>query len=296
MPFGPRANPASGEAGVDARERVPDDRGKKPPSASDFWGEESAAIQDALQAPQTVPAVERPDPSQRPPATPPWHRRVSYAVQRRRGTEHEDSASKSRRSYARVLLGAAAALIVIVAAVGSQSGSGVRPNGPGRGEIATDLGGVAAGVGRIAHSKLRIAEAAPQHKQPVRVPRHHASRVSRRGHRSRRGSAGEPFGRHGNPGEHLAVEWSYPLDRLADHVIAGPQLLRFRVGGRVVRRLESSRRAGRPGCPIRPRKARLTPICHSSRTPCNKSAKISARTLLHSAMVWSHLRPTGGRA
>ncbi len=184
VPFGPRADRPASEPRIDSHGAVPDDRGGDPPSASDFWGEGSAAIQDALQAPPSGPLVERPDPSRRPRRTPPWHRRVSRAVQLRHLMEPEDSISKSRRNYAWLLLGAAATLVVIVASVGAQNGPRVRPKAPGKGGIANDLGDLAAGVGRIAHSKLRIADAAPRQKRLVRVPRRHASRGTRRSHRS----------------------------------------------------------------------------------------------------------------
>jgi hypothetical protein len=64
-----------------------------PPQAADFWGEASAAVQDALQGPPPAvvqdalqgppPAVAHP-PRQRQSATPRFPRRISYRVHRRR--------------------------------------------------------------------------------------------------------------------------------------------------------------------------------------------------------------------
>lgn len=188
VPFGPSADPP----------RQPEPAGSPPeatpPSASDFWGEESASVQDALQAPPEPGAAQTPrasidvalesghgatDDRARAPR---WPRRVSYARRKAASAGGEaDTSTSRRRGWASVA--AAAVLVVGAAIIAASSGGGASPRvpGPTAPVVARELGHVAAGVDQIANSRLRITQRA---KPKAAVAHHGAARVRSGTHRS----------------------------------------------------------------------------------------------------------------
>ena len=141
VPFGPRA------ASQRADGALPSD--ESPPSAEDFWGERSAAIHDALQAPADDAA----------------------AV----GAARTRPPRRSLRGLDRRILGVAASLavaVVVLLAVSSSFSGPSRPAGGSKAGVAAVFG---SGVSRL--MQLGLA------KLDISVPRNLASQVDSRGAR-----------------------------------------------------------------------------------------------------------------
>ena len=141
VPFGPRAAPRRADGALPSDE--------SPPSAEDFWGERSAAIHDALQAPADDPAE-------------------ADAARTRRPR-------RSLRGLDRRILGAAGSLavaVVVLLAVSSSFSGHDRPTGGSKVGVAAVFG---SGVSRL--MQLGLA------KLDISVPRNLAPRVDSRGAR-----------------------------------------------------------------------------------------------------------------
>jgi hypothetical protein len=169
VPFGPRAYEES-----EARPSPPT-ADEAPPSAADFWGEGSAAVQDALQGPGV--AGDSASPVRR--SRPTWPRRVSYRVK----SEGARSRRPMRRGQRAVVAAAVLCVLGVVVGlsiIGSAGGGATvghhvreasRP-ARGSGHVAGDLHLVARGVRMLADAKLRL----PSSRQPAR-PRHRAAPI-----------------------------------------------------------------------------------------------------------------------
>ncbi len=198
MPLG-SDEPAAGDAPPNS---PPPDRTaeRSPPSASDFWGEGSAAIQDALQGPapsEPESAATSALSAHSPPAQPPrWPRRVSFRT-RPQEPQEDDPPARARR--ARWVVPAAALCLAALIAIPVIEMSGGRP-GQGKersalasiplsaqlklGGLKRGLAGVATDLNRVARSRLR-APAAPTRSHVKRSAPHRAASTS---HLTARGS------------------------------------------------------------------------------------------------------------
>lgn len=159
VPFGRRSATREAELGGPAlTSEAPPLVADSPPSAADFWGERSAAIHDAVQAPSEDPLAAVTEPGS-----------GATVVARRRGP--------------RPLIAAVVLAIVAIAAAFIASGdfglgaSRSRTAGGPRLNIAAVLSG---GVSRTLHSGLALLNVSAGHHRPARAAAQHRARTSRR--------------------------------------------------------------------------------------------------------------------
>ncbi len=169
VPFGTRAAGPDHAAAGDSRPSEP------PPRAADFWGEESATVQDAVPAPAPPPVAEPPVPR-----TPRWRARAR-ALAPRRGARARAMPPRvaSTRAFATATAAVAVAAAAVLLGVGVVQ---VGPTGSSRPEAGGGPASRASGLAVVFPPALLGVENWPL--SQIRTARHPTHFALRRAHAS----------------------------------------------------------------------------------------------------------------